>query len=631
MKKFKSVLLVLIAVFSLIPSAYVFAAEKSVTTSITSEYKSATFKVELSSGGNYTGTLTSPEGDSYEYTMVGDSVMTCTVSNVSVGDWKTVISNENGEVPKYTLSVTKTKESSTEAVDDSISVGKDIVGLNYYFRDNTLCVEWTDSTVGDIQIKVVNLNNSEVIFEQAVSDKSVEIEIPESVTTVSLSVVPTTSKNVVGAEQTYQLQIPKDTVSSVTFGDNVYSTDGKEIVEVSLQEPRAFYVLDNGVQIYKTEINDAGDYDVELELKDNGENELVFYLIDESGNMYSYTKTVTLDAVSPEVKIEGDYSNYRTTADSITITGTVYDYDNISVNETILDVATDGTFSADISLHVGTNDISIIAVDEAGNSTEYDLSIERYEEEKNPLGAFMVVGGFFGAIIFLIVRKILKVKKNKNAVLGKENPKEQSKTEDMKESDNKKDIKTTAKKKNKKVKKEVSAFEEDGNPVIEFLKKYKNEAIIVGSWTVILIVILQFVLMVSNVTSGSMEPTLMTGDICVYNRLAYVSKSPERGDIITFKETDSNDVYAKRIIGVAGDVIEFYDGYVYINGEQLDESEYLDEDVDTNCMETFTVPEGSYFVMGDNRENSLDSRFFSYHYISEDNILGKYLFTVIHK
>lgn len=124
-----------------------------------------------------------------------------------------------------------------------------------------------------------------------------------------------------------------------------------------------------------------------------------------------------------------------------------------------------------------------------------------------------------------------------------------------------------------------------------------------------------------RVVSSSMHPTIKVNDIVFANRLAYVTKDPERGDIILFKGS-TGIVECKRIVGIPGDEITFHNGYVYINGIQCDET-YLDENMETNCTKDFKVPENSFFVLGDNRVNSLDSRYLEEPYISMEHIVGK--------
>ena len=132
-----------------------------------------------------------------------------------------------------------------------------------------------------------------------------------------------------------------------------------------------------------------------------------------------------------------------------------------------------------------------------------------------------------------------------------------------------------------------------------------------------------------RIISGSMEPTLMTGDICFYNRLAYIFGEPARGDIVLFKTAGEKDPLAKRIIGLPGDHVSFSDGYVFINDTPVVE-EYIGEDVETNCWLSFDVPEGSYFVLGDNRENSYDSRYWEEPFVAKKNIIGRYIGTIWH-
>ncbi len=161
-----------------------------------------------------------------------------------------------------------------------------------------------------------------------------------------------------------------------------------------------------------------------------------------------------------------------------------------------------------------------------------------------------------------------------------------------------------------------------------FLTENKYFLIGLATYGVALFVLLNFILCIGYISSGSMEPTLMTGDYMVENRLAYVTHRPQRGDIISFKNQKTKETIGKRIIGVEGDHVEFYDGYVYINGEQLDESAYLDPDIETNCAATFDVPDGCVFVLGDDRENSNDSRFWESPYVRIRDIKAKYLFSI---
>lgn len=126
----------------------------------------------------------------------------------------------------------------------------------------------------------------------------------------------------------------------------------------------------------------------------------------------------------------------------------------------------------------------------------------------------------------------------------------------------------------------------------------------------------------AEVPTGSMEETVMTGSRILINRLAYVAADPERGDVVAFYYPDDPEqIFLKRIMGLPGDTIEGIDGKVYINGVPLEEdytSQKLRED-----FRRFTVPEDSYFMMGDNRNNSLDSRYWKNSFVEQEAIIGK--------
>lgn len=144
----------------------------------------------------------------------------------------------------------------------------------------------------------------------------------------------------------------------------------------------------------------------------------------------------------------------------------------------------------------------------------------------------------------------------------------------------------------------------------------------------LIIIFFSVIIRITIAASGSMEPTLKTGDYVIYSRLAYLFSDVKRGDIITFWSDEHNLQLSKRVIGIAGDIISFEDGYVHINGFIADESAYLSPDIETNSTRIFSVPEGTVFVLGDNRENSCDSRFFAQPYIPINNIEGKYIGTL---
>lgn len=144
-------------------------------------------------------------------------------------------------------------------------------------------------------------------------------------------------------------------------------------------------------------------------------------------------------------------------------------------------------------------------------------------------------------------------------------------------------------------------------------------------------IILNKILFISVVLSESMEPTLMVGNTVVYNRLAYINSHPKRGDVVVFYSEEFDEYFGKRIIGIPGDHILFKDGHVIINSEYIDESAYVSEGMRTDSyldFNEFYVPNGYYFVMGDNRKYSFDSRHWDKTYISEDMILGKYIWQI---
>ena len=134
-----------------------------------------------------------------------------------------------------------------------------------------------------------------------------------------------------------------------------------------------------------------------------------------------------------------------------------------------------------------------------------------------------------------------------------------------------------------------------------------------------------FVIVNATVPTSSMENTIMAGDRVIGSRLYYLRHEPERGDIIVFDYPDDpNILYIKRVIGVPGDHIEINGGKVYINGEVLVEP-YLNVTTEGEWG-PYDVPADSYFMLGDNRNDSADSRYWHNTFLTKEGIVGKAIF-----
>lgn len=137
----------------------------------------------------------------------------------------------------------------------------------------------------------------------------------------------------------------------------------------------------------------------------------------------------------------------------------------------------------------------------------------------------------------------------------------------------------------------------------------------------------QFIIVNAQVPSGSMRNTIVEDDRLIGFRLAYTFDAPQRGDIIIFKfPDDEKQNYVKRVIGLPGDVVQIIHGQVFVNGELLDEPYLAEKMNDNEVEETYIVPSDHYFVLGDNRNSSLDSRYWKNTYVARNKILAKVIF-----
>lgn len=134
-----------------------------------------------------------------------------------------------------------------------------------------------------------------------------------------------------------------------------------------------------------------------------------------------------------------------------------------------------------------------------------------------------------------------------------------------------------------------------------------------------------------SVIGVSMEPALYNGHEVLVNRFLYKMMSPGRGDVIVFlpNGNPNSHYYLKRVIGLPGEKIQILNGYVYINGELLEEDESYDIIADPGIAETeITLESDEYFVLGDNRNASEDSRSGNIGPVKKDTITGKAWFYI---
>ncbi|MCR5584364.1 MAG: signal peptidase I [Lachnospiraceae bacterium] len=154
----------------------------------------------------------------------------------------------------------------------------------------------------------------------------------------------------------------------------------------------------------------------------------------------------------------------------------------------------------------------------------------------------------------------------------------------------------------------------------------ESALVVLAAWLII-----RYALAKTVMVGDSMGKTLNDGDVILINRLSYLKSEPKRNDVIVFNQGSNEHSYnnVKRVIGVPGDTVEIINGSVYINGEEFEEV------IDTEKMKVsgladspIELQENEFFVLGDNRNSSEDSRFSNIGSVVKGDIIGKAFFRI---
>lgn len=602
-------------------SVYAEELEKTIEIELNKEYVQCTFYVSFEKEKCDNVTLITPNRKEYTFTKdpINEERLKCTIKNTVTGKYKVIVKKEidssdvtendgtaqdssdeeiqisdadssseaDREIGKVTVSV-QADEETTEAITDNIKLTKEIDGLKIYWIDDDIAIDWTDTTVGKVNITVFDSGNLKILGSEKVDGNSYRCPVDQSIKQITIKIVPAESTNVNGAGDEFIVDVDNHPDGEILIEPFEYVNTDTIPAVANLNQSYSLLFTNNGEVVGQTDVLQPGSHDIEVPTV-IGENNVKIYIVDEEGNMRSTSVRFIKDIEPPIIKIEDDINGLATYDEMVEFNGIVTDFDTLVFRNQEVEVDWDGSFNIQASLKDGPNELELIATDLAGNQTTYTAVVTKLVVEKKEVPWKTII--FTGIAVLILI--ILFIIKKRGFHLSNVIPNSEEKP----------------------------------------ARKYHRPTRFTDYFCffICLIVVIIFVYVIFNisfVTSGSMEPTIKERELTITNRLAYTVKDPGRGDIVICRAGDQNELMLKRIIGLPHDEISFVDGYVFINGVICDESAYLKSDVETNCTESFTVPEGCYFLLGDNRENSIDSRHWNNTFVKRENLIGKIIFHI---
>lgn len=611
---------------------------KKITVPITKEYESCEFKITYENPGNYSTTVLSPKGKEYKASQNTQYLSTSKIDGVGTGEWIIrIISNDGVPVGKVKVDVSAVSKNRTQVVDE-VPVAKDINGLQIYFKNDSIVAEWSDTSVGGVHVVVYNTKNQVTIANEKVSAGAnyFEAQLPSDIEQVTISLVPTASEGFEEAETLRTFTVNNHPNAYVTFPNITYTNKDEIDVDVKLNDNYGVEIVNNGLEQEKIPSKEPGTYTYSVKLEE-GSNSIEIYVVDQGGNKRSSQTEIIRDTVPPVLILNESYTDVSTYEETYTITGNARDFLSITIDGYEVEARSNGDFSFDVPLYPGVNNIDIVVTDQAGNTANYSANITMLvkEEKSVPISTFIILGLIIGfAAILLLLKKMGFLQfHSKNDTVNNDHKITGKKKESKSAGGNIKG-RESQKKETPAVKKEKQEKRQKMKCKNKSERKLNIDHAYYACLPAVALFLISFAFYNAVVPSASMEPTLNVGDAVIMNRLAYMVREPERGDIVIFKNNGrtalgNNDILIKRIIGMPGETVSFKDGRIFIDGK-ICEEDYLAYDTETNPLEDdeiFEVPENSYFLLGDNRGDSMDSRYWSNPYVGKDELIAKYLYS----
>lgn len=404
---------------------YAAPAEKTVEFEIEKDYEACTFQITVQNEGNYEVNVYNKSDKDKKYIEQIAEGTSCTVSvkDVKNGIWCTDVKeilpeeydlDEERNADEYIgkIQVNVKAIDSTAFTLDQISVARDIAGLNYYFKDDNIIVEWTDVNCGNVVINVINTQNSQILDKQTVSGQYYEYKIPDNIEEISLEIVPATSSSIAGADIQVTLSTVNNPDASVNFESAQYTN--KEVSDISIVSNGDYkvQVFDNESEKVASRDLQKGENIISVPIVE-GSNTIEVDIMDkQTGNIKTYSNTIIRDSIKPELSLEMDYEGAATYNEVVYFNGVVKDFETFTINETTPTVAGDGVFSAEYTLHDGDNKIIMTATDKAGNVTVYEATVHKLVREQKFTQEDIIRYCICGAIIIYSLTIFLRSMKD---------------------------------------------------------------------------------------------------------------------------------------------------------------------------------------------------------------------------